>query len=50
MHNFFEDDEVIEEIEELYSFIPDVQGQIDQVDETDSIYEDLEDENLDIDF
>lgn len=50
MNDFFSDDfEVVEEIEELYSFIPDVEASIDE-DDMEFIYEDLEDEAGDIDF
>lgn len=51
MYNFYEnDDEVVEEIEELYSFIPDLEKEIDEEEIEESLYEDLDDETGDIDF
>ncbi|MBO5770415.1 MAG: hypothetical protein J6R23_04105 [Spirochaetales bacterium] len=50
MEEFYEDDiEAVEEIEELYSFIPDVEKSAEE-DDMDFLYEDLEDEAGDIDF
>lgn len=52
MEEFYEDDiEAVEEIEELYSFIPDVEKSAkEDEDDMDFLYEDLEDETGDIDF
>ena len=51
MYNFYEnDDEVVEEIEELYSFTPDLEKEIDDEEIEESLYEDLDDETGDIDF
>lgn len=45
----FDDDEFLEEISELYSFIPDItEGLSEELEEAQ--YEDLEDEQEDIDF
>ena len=46
----FEDDEIDDDIEELFSIIPDVEGNVTGEEDTESEYEDLEDEKFDIDF
>ena len=46
----FEDDEIDDDIEELFSIIPDVEGNASGDEDTESEYEDLEDEEFDIDF
>ena len=46
----FEDDEIDDDIEELFSIIPDVEGNASGEEDTESEYEDLEDEEFDIDF
>ena len=51
MNDFYEDDcEAVEEFEEIFSIIPDVESSADCEDDLDSLYEDLEDELEDIDF
>lgn len=46
----FEDDEIDDDIEELFSIIPDVEGNASGDEDTESEYKDLEDEEFDIDF